>query len=102
MTETNLIKQKIKEQWNSLGETDKRVLRFYIQLSEEDLLKKAQQYVQMAEDEKNDKRQESFLHQVQLYKIAYLLKFHQIPVKGGKQKTRRRQVLKRRKRTQKR
>lgn len=86
----NNLKARMEEQWNALPEKSKRLIRLYVQFSEEDILKRMEMFVDMADKTlNNEKRHQEFLNQVDLYKIAYLLKLHKLTVKGGKRKTRR-------------
>jgi hypothetical protein len=81
--------EKIKAQWNALSEPDKRLIRFYRQMDLEQILQRIQNFGDMAMGETNEKRKQDKQHQVKLYSIAYLLKQHKVPVKGGGKKTRR-------------
>ena len=84
----NAAREKIKMQWNALPASEKNLLRFYLQFSEEDLLTRIENYSKLVNSTNDDSKVGEFLKQVELYKIAYLLKLHKIPVKGGKRSTR--------------
>lgn len=88
-------KSQVKKQWNALPEQDKNLLRFYLQFSEEELLKRIENYSKLVDTVNNTKRQKEFTKQVELYSIAYLIKLHSIPVKGGR-KTRKQRKSKKR------
>ncbi len=80
--------QKVKNQWISLAERDKRVIRFYRQMDLEQILQRIQNFGDMIMRETNSKRKKEIQHEIELYSIAYLLKERKINVKGGA-KTRR-------------
>lgn len=92
--------ESVKSQWSALPPEDKRLIRFYLQMSQEDLAKRASNFGDLYMNIENKKRKKEFQHQVVLYTIAYLLKEHKINVKGGgktrKSKSKRRQTRRRR------
>jgi hypothetical protein len=94
--------EKIKAQWNALSEPDKRLIRFYRQMDLEQILQRIQNFGDMAMGETNEKRKQDKQHQVKLYSIAYLLKQHKVPVKGGGKTGGKRTRRKRTRRTKKR
>ena len=88
-------KAQVKKQWNALPDQDKNLLRFYLQFSSEDLLTRIENYGKLVDTTNNDRKRKEFLKQVELYSIAYLLKLHSIPVRGGR-KTRKQSQRKKR------
>lgn len=79
--------EEIKKTISFLSEPEKRLLRLYLQLPAEDLLKKAQQFSNLLDSTENTKRVKEFMRQSELYQIAFLMKEKNIPFRGGKRKT---------------
>lgn len=85
----NTIEQQILTKWKQLPETDKNVIRFYMQLPPEDLVIRAERFGAMSFSAKTNNDRKEYIKQAELYGIAFFLKQHKISVKGGKRKTRR-------------
>ena len=81
--------EKIKAQWESLPEEDKKLIRFYKQMDLDQLRQRMENYGDMVLGATNETKRKEYKHQVTLYTIAFLLKEHNINVKGGGKKTRR-------------
>ena len=81
-------RQQVLEKWNQLPESDKNIIRFYMQLPPEDLVIRAERFGDMAFTAKTNSDRKEFVKQAELYGIAYFLKEKKIPVKGGTRKQR--------------
>ena len=81
-------KESILAKWKKLPEADKNLIRFYLQLTPEDLVIRAERFSKMAFSAKTNEDRKEYVKQAELYGIAYFFKEHKIPVKGGTRKNR--------------
>ncbi len=85
----NNTKQKVLDKWKELPAEEKKLIDLYMQMSPENIAQRVEQFGEKIFTAGNDKHKQEYAKQVELYSIAFFLKYHKIPVKGGKRKTRR-------------
>ena len=61
----------------------------YMQMKPEDISQRIERFGEMIFTAQNESHKQEYTKQVELYGIAFFLKYHKIPVKGGTRKTRR-------------
>lgn len=79
--------QRLKARYNQLPESDKRIVKMYLQMSLDDINTRKVQYINMVNRQKINDRKKNISDQVFLYELAYQLKDMGVKV-GGKRKTR--------------